>query len=244
MSKRDEGVKQFMRLPGIGKLKAEALFDAGFETLDDLSNATLEDIGRAEGIGPKLAEAIKAGLEKILAEQEEPPEHLKELVRGAGLPLDLAQKVFDAGFRSVEDLRRARFDDLANIEDVGEAGAERIKDRVINREESVSEFQEIPGVGAAQAKALWDAGHHTRYDLQRATVEELADIEGIGQALAEAIKAAVGDEGAFLPTTQIEVARAETVREVRKHTAKEKVVLKALEPDDDDPAAARRGAGP
>ena len=52
-------------LEGIGPKKAEALKAAGFETLNDLDEASVDDIAAAEGIGQKLALKIKDELKKL-----------------------------------------------------------------------------------------------------------------------------------------------------------------------------------
>lgn len=52
-------------VPGIGPKKAEALKAAGFESIADLDEASVDDIGAVEGIGPKLAMKIKDELKKL-----------------------------------------------------------------------------------------------------------------------------------------------------------------------------------
>lgn len=52
-------------LEGIGPKKAEALKAAGFEDLSALEEASVDDIGAVEGIGPKLALKIKDELKKL-----------------------------------------------------------------------------------------------------------------------------------------------------------------------------------
>jgi predicted flap endonuclease-1-like 5' DNA nuclease len=52
-------------LPGIGPKKAEDLKGAGFDTLADLDEASVDDIAAVPGIGPKLALKIKDELKKL-----------------------------------------------------------------------------------------------------------------------------------------------------------------------------------
>ena len=52
-------------LEGIGPKKAEALKAAGFEDLAALDEASVDDIGAVDGIGPKLAMKIKDELKKL-----------------------------------------------------------------------------------------------------------------------------------------------------------------------------------
>ncbi|WP_135821111.1 50S ribosomal protein L32e [Halostella litorea] len=55
------------------------------------------------------------------------------------------------------------------------------------------ELEDISGVGASKADALRDAGFETVEDVKGATQDELAQAEGVGNALAARIKADVGD---------------------------------------------------
>lgn len=55
-----------------------------------------------------------------------------------------------------------------------------------------TELEDISGVGASKADALREAGYETVEDVRTASQEELANIEGIGNALAARIKADVG----------------------------------------------------
>ncbi len=59
---KDEFVDEISKLPGVDKKKAEALYDAGFTTKAKLEEASQADLEAVEGIGPKVAEAIIAGL--------------------------------------------------------------------------------------------------------------------------------------------------------------------------------------
>jgi large subunit ribosomal protein L32e len=54
------------------------------------------------------------------------------------------------------------------------------------------ELEDISGVGAAKADALRAAGFETVEDIRAATQDELAEAEGVGNALAARIKADVG----------------------------------------------------
>ncbi|WP_224334271.1 50S ribosomal protein L32e [Haloprofundus halobius] len=53
-------------------------------------------------------------------------------------------------------------------------------------------LEEISGVGPSKAEALQEAGYETVEDVKAASQSELADVEGIGNALAARIKADVG----------------------------------------------------
>ena len=55
------------------------------------------------------------------------------------------------------------------------------------------ELEDISGVGASKADALREAGFETIEDIKEASQDDLAETDGIGNALAARIKADVGD---------------------------------------------------
>lgn len=63
-------VEEVSKLPGISKKVAEALYDAGFDTMEKLKAATEEDLTAVKGVGPKTAQAVLAGLKGEAAEEK------------------------------------------------------------------------------------------------------------------------------------------------------------------------------
>jgi large subunit ribosomal protein L32e len=61
-----------------------------------------------------------------------------------------------------------------------------------NGDDGPQELEDISGVGASKAEALREAGYESVEDVKAASQAELADVEGIGNALAARIKADVG----------------------------------------------------
>ena len=61
-----------------------------------------------------------------------------------------------------------------------------------NDEDEIQDIEDIGGVGPSKADALREAGYESIEDLKAASQSELADIDGIGNALAARIKADVG----------------------------------------------------
>ncbi|ESP88909.1 50S ribosomal protein L32e [Candidatus Halobonum tyrrellensis] len=56
----------------------------------------------------------------------------------------------------------------------------------------IEELEDISGVGPSKAEALREAGYESVEDVQAASQSELADVDGVGNALAARIKADVG----------------------------------------------------
>ncbi|QLD90934.1 50S ribosomal protein L32e [Natronomonas salina] len=82
----DEEYDELTDISGVGPSKADALEDAGFETVDDVREASQEELAEAEGIGNALAARIKGdvgGLEvsddtEAEVEEEAPEEEAAE----------------------------------------------------------------------------------------------------------------------------------------------------------------------
>jgi DNA-directed RNA polymerase subunit A" len=187
---RKAAIREFTSLPGIGKSKAEALYEAGFKNTMDLIRASVQQIAGAEGIGPKLAAAIKAQLPETVPVEEG---DLAELMQLKGMTKPIAEALYRHGFRTKEDIKRTPIEYLLDLDEVNEELAESLKDQVINVEESIEEFMEISGIGRSKAEALIEAGYKTVYDLQRASLDDLSEITAIGDELAERIKDEVGE---------------------------------------------------
>ena len=153
----DDEKTQLTDISGIGPSKAEALEEAGFETVDDVREASQEELADVEGISDALAARIKADV--------------------GGLEVDDETEVDDEDEApAVEDEDVDDGADEADTED----------------EDAYEALTDISGVGASKAEALEEAGFETVDDVREASQEELADVEGIGQALAARIKADVG----------------------------------------------------
>lgn len=73
--------------------------------------------------------------------------------------------------------------------------------------EGPQELEDISGVGAAKAEAMREAGFETVDDVRAASQEDLAEISGIGNALAARIKADVGE--LTVEETEAEIEEAE-----------------------------------
>lgn len=234
-------------IKGVGPAKADALRDAGFETVETVRNATEDELAEVSGIGPSLAEQILEDLqadaetdadddaqtaddETDTPDDEDGGEPWEALTDVSGVSEARAEALFDAGFDSVDALREASQSALADVDGIGRALAARIKadvgdlavedDAEVSEDEPAVEEQEpeepaseaepaeetepddtdvpdelveISGVSEARATTLKEAGFESVVDIQQADQSELAEVEGIGTALAARIKADVGD---------------------------------------------------
>jgi large subunit ribosomal protein L32e len=86
-------------------------------------------------------------------------------------------------------------------------------------DDEIQEIEDIGGVGPSKADALREAGYESIEDLKAASQSELADIDGVGNALAARIKADVGG---------LEVSE-ETEAEVEEEEPEEPAEAEAVE---------------
>ncbi|MEF8891278.1 MAG: 50S ribosomal protein L32e [Haloferacaceae archaeon] len=82
-----------------------------------------------------------------------------------------------------------------------------------NETDAPEELEDVAGVGSAKADALREAGYVGVEDLKAASQAELAEVEGVGNALAARIKAEVGGLEVAETDAEVEEAEPEPVEE-------------------------------
>ena len=193
-------------ISGVGASKAEALRAAGYETVEDVAAASQDELAEVEGIGNALAARILADVGDLDVEAaDEEPAEADGAVADAE-PADEADADEPDVEESAEDEAEVEADDDAaeepETEQVEEETADDEEREAEPAEESTGDADEldlpetlddISGVGASKADALREAGYESPRDVAAASQDELAEVEGIGKALAARIKADVGD---------------------------------------------------
>ncbi len=61
-----EELLELVQLPGVGRIRARALYNAGFRTLDDVASARVRDLVAVRGIGDSLARSIIGEARRLL----------------------------------------------------------------------------------------------------------------------------------------------------------------------------------
>ena len=185
-------------ISGVGESKATALREAGYESIEDLQAASQSELAEVEDIGNALAARIKSAVGGLEID-DEPEGEVEEESAAA----EDEQAEVDEEEPAAEDEADEAEEEEAEDEEV--EGAEEDEDEP-------SALEDISGVGPSKADALREAGYESIEDLQAASQSELAEIEGIGNALAARIKADVG--GLEVETeTEAEVEEAEEPEE-------------------------------
>lgn len=70
MTKKDDVIAEFSTLKGVGKKKAELLYDNGLDSIDKLKNASIKDLTTVEGVSEKLAKDILDQVKKIKTDKD------------------------------------------------------------------------------------------------------------------------------------------------------------------------------
>ncbi len=100
----EDTIKEFTNIKGLGEAKAKALADAGFKSVDELANASIEDLTAVEGVGEALANKIKAG---VLELSSETVEELEESAEKPAVPK--ATKAVEVGELVMDDESKRLF---------------------------------------------------------------------------------------------------------------------------------------
>ncbi|WP_336001960.1 50S ribosomal protein L32e [Halorientalis halophila] len=130
---------------GVDTETAATLRGAGYEDVDDLAEASQEDLAEIEGIGNALAARITAdvgdvevdddataeveddGEDADASADEDEAEAYDDLTDISGVGDSKAAALEGAGYRTVDDVRGASQDDLSEVDGIGNALAARIK---------------------------------------------------------------------------------------------------------------------
>jgi len=160
----DEDAEDLTEIGGVGDETAESLREAGYETVEDVREASQDDIAAVDGVSTALAARVKADVGDVdVSEDAEPEAAVSE--EDTDDP-DAAEQGDDE-------------EDDAEADEAEDEGPEGLTD--------------ISGVSESKAEALREAGYETVDHVRGASQDQLADVEGIGMALAARVKADVGD---------------------------------------------------
>jgi transcription termination/antitermination protein NusA len=120
----EEAIAQLGRIDGITEQVARNMYRMGFRALEEVAEATSEEIGGIQGVGPenaaKIREAAEATMEKLRQERITAASSKTEALTDAekllfvrGVGERTVQLLADAGYRSVEEIMREDEDKLA-----------------------------------------------------------------------------------------------------------------------------------
>ncbi len=193
-------------------------------TMSSLRKANLEDIRRT-GFKEKEAQDIlnKIGVKsskkevKTVKPKKERTEIIKEFSKIKGIGPSKAEALYDAGFRSMLELKLQPIETIARVKGIGKKYANIIKAYLTpSREEAADDFSKIKGIGPSKIKKLVDAGYRSVLDLKVASERELEEV--IGKSAIQ-IKKDLGSLDARDVLAKVEAVLPPTINEPEKNAA-------------------------
>jgi len=232
MAKKDTMVALVRR--GISEEDAKKL--AEHFTVSSLKKAGLEDVRKA-GFKEKDAKIIlkKMGAKPVKEKaakkaddaEKKRDEIIKEFSKIKGIGPSKAEALYEAGFRSILELKLQPIESIARVKGVGKKYANIIKDYLTpSKDEALEEFSKIKGIGPAKTKKLVGAGYRSKLDIQVASERELEKI--IGSAASE-VKKSLGSVDARGILAKAEAVPPPKIEEPKKNAALRKKIQKILE---------------
>jgi len=210
--------------------EADGESEADDEAGDDEAGSDLTELG---GVDAETAEALEeAGIESRAHVAAASQDSLQEI--------DAVSTALAARMKAETDELDVSDDVEAEVGELGEepdaeaeadeAAADEDED---DEEPAITELTDISGIGDAKAETLREAGYDSVDHVRGASQEELADVDGIGMALAARIKADVGDlEVSEDVEAEIEAEEAEPEEDVETELQPRGLVDKTPELDE------------
>jgi len=173
--------RELEEIGGVSEEIADALREAGYESVGALAAASQDELTDVDGIGMALAARIKADVGDLEVEADVEAE----------VEADDEDADADADDADADD--EADADDADADDADADAEDADVDEDETEADEDERELEDISGVGPSKAETLREAGYESVTDLKEASQDELSEVGGIGMALAARIKADVGD---------------------------------------------------
>jgi N utilization substance protein A len=168
----EEAITALQQIEGVSDVIARSMYRLGFRALEELAEATEQELGAIPGIGgPEAATVIKENAEKTMerlrqerihaaSNRVEPLTEKERLLFVRGVGDRTLQLLNEAGYRSVEDIHREDEDKLAIKTGLGIKKARAIKqgaDHFLTNESKVIEAARKVAAKAAKEREALDA---------------------------------------------------------------------------------------
>lgn len=203
-TQKQKVIEQFTKIEGIGKAKAEILYNGGYKNLEKLKKASVDELVKIKGIGKSYAEKIYKNLrarekEEIEEESWEKYEEKKTIPNVGGIfgkitettrsviskTLGTVNKILKREKKTEEEKKGVTISETPKKPAppmVKKAPSKKSKASIIK------EFTSIPGIGASKAESLYNAGFRSISELRKTSLKKLSEVKGIGEVKAKKIK--------------------------------------------------------
>jgi len=202
-------------------------------TVSSIKKASIDDICKL-GFKKREAEDIlkKIGVKTQTKKPKEDREKIiKEFLKIRGIGPSKAEALYDAGFRSMLELKLQPIETIANVKGIGKKYAIIIKNYLTpSKDEAIKELSDIKGLGPSKAKKLIEAGYRSKLDLKVASERELKEVLG---STASDIKKEVGSIDARGILAKAENVPPPTIKEPEKNAKLREKIKKILEDMDE-----------
>ncbi|RLF02826.1 MAG: hypothetical protein DRJ64_08930 [Thermoprotei archaeon] len=190
----------FAGMRGVRRGTIEALYKAGYTSLEKIASSSVEELTKVKGVGERVAEKLIERAKEYLGETSG---GLKEVLEGIPRLRREAMEEILKRYSSVEALRRASVEDLMEIKGIGRALAVKIiesvggevketagvkRGRGMKLEEFLEALGGMRGIRKSTIEAIYKAGYNTPEKVASATVEELTEIKNVGPKAAVRIR--------------------------------------------------------
>lgn len=155
-----------------------------------MRDEAFESYGEAIALNPENEDVLqrRMALEGELEEEIGKEDAIGRLSKIKGVTERRATLLYEAGFRTVEDLGEASTNKLKAIHGISRKTARMILESVrVEAGEFDKRLNEVPGVGPSLAKAILDAGYVSIDQIVSASPKKLSEIKGISKKKAESI---------------------------------------------------------
>lgn len=201
-------------IPRAGPIIVTNLENEGYETLGDLKGVTNSELMSVNRVGTETAERLieftqnqiprdrdwNQVSDRLTIADDVELREISDQIPGFG---DTSRKKIEkAGYETVGDVRAATANELTDIKQIGEVTVSKLLDYVENHTKEPSSIADnripddtpiedfaadVPRMGRVLISKLTQAGYETVGDLRAATIEDLTNIEYIGEKKAESL---------------------------------------------------------
>lgn len=176
---------------------SQELYDNGFTTLQDISEANIEELGDINQIEITEAEELRKIAKEKIREKEvsEAPSDLTEQEIVENQRQAMAEEMEEEEYRSaIEKTEKKEIQQKGPKVTEKEEVEESRRKGVVSKEEFMSKLQRVSQVGPARAEDIYENGYTTFKDILEANLEDLADISHINIPRAEELKNVAKEE--------------------------------------------------
>ncbi|WP_176791243.1 helix-hairpin-helix domain-containing protein [Haloplanus vescus] len=201
-------------IPRAGPVIVTNLENEGYETLGDLEGVSNRELMRVNRVGTETAERLieftqnqipgdrdwNRASDRSAISNDVELRKISEQIPGFG---DTSRKKIEKeGYETVGDVRAATANELTDIKQIGEGTVSKLLDYIENNsgepspiadkqipdDTSIEDFAaDVPSVGRVLISKLTQEGYETVGDLRTATIEDLTNVEHIGEKKAESL---------------------------------------------------------